>query len=83
MIDAKMVRDIATKYIYDRCPAVVGVGKEKNVFCRFYLLRASASRARESPISQLTRKKNKCDTGLSVESLEHAWILAFSRVMHA
>ncbi|KAJ7331283.1 hypothetical protein OS493_020073 [Desmophyllum pertusum] len=26
MIDAKMVRDIATKYIYDRCPAVVGVG---------------------------------------------------------
>ena len=27
MIDAKMVRDIATKYIYDRCPAVVGVGK--------------------------------------------------------
>lgn len=27
MIDAKMVRNIATKYIYDRCPAVVGVGK--------------------------------------------------------
>lgn len=28
MIDAKMVRNIATKYIYDRCPAVVGVGKD-------------------------------------------------------
>ena len=28
MVDAKMVRDIATKYIYDRCPAVVGVGKK-------------------------------------------------------
>ena len=28
MIDAKMVRNIATKYIYDRCPAVVGVGKQ-------------------------------------------------------
>lgn len=27
MIDANMVRSIATKYIYDRCPAVVGVGK--------------------------------------------------------
>ena len=27
MIDAKMIRDVATKYIYDRCPAVVGVGK--------------------------------------------------------
>ena len=27
MVDAKMVRNIATKYIYDRCPAVVGVGK--------------------------------------------------------
>jgi len=26
MIDAKMVREIASKYIYDRCPAVVGVG---------------------------------------------------------
>lgn len=26
MIDAKMIRDVATKYIYDRCPAVVGVG---------------------------------------------------------
>jgi len=28
MIDAKMVREIASKYIYDRCPAIVGVGKE-------------------------------------------------------
>ena len=27
MMDAKMIRDVATKYIYDRCPAVVGVGK--------------------------------------------------------
>ncbi|XP_001631568.2 mitochondrial-processing peptidase subunit beta [Nematostella vectensis] len=26
MIDAKTVKDVATKYIYDRCPAVVGVG---------------------------------------------------------
>ena len=31
MIDAKMVREIASKYIYDRCPAIVGVGKEKLV----------------------------------------------------
>ena len=30
MVDAKMVRDIATKYIYDRCPAVVGVGKKNS-----------------------------------------------------
>lgn len=27
MIDAKTVKEVATKYIYDRCPAVVGVGK--------------------------------------------------------
>ncbi|KXJ11833.1 mitochondrial-processing peptidase subunit beta [Exaiptasia diaphana] len=26
MIDAKTVKEVATKYIYDRCPAVVGVG---------------------------------------------------------
>merc|ERR1719402_1345820 len=26
MIDAKMVKDICTKYIYDKCPAVAGVG---------------------------------------------------------
>ena len=32
MVDAKMVRDIATKYIYDRCPAVVGVGKKILLF---------------------------------------------------
>ena len=32
MVDAKMVRDIATKYIYDRCPAVVGVGKKIILF---------------------------------------------------
>ena len=31
MIDAKMVREIASKYIYDRCPAIVGVGKENLV----------------------------------------------------
>ena len=31
MIDAKMVREIASKYIYDRCPAIVGVGKEQLV----------------------------------------------------
>ena len=37
MVDAKMVRDIATKYIYDRCPAVVGVGKE--IFVLFYNFR--------------------------------------------
>ena len=36
MVDAKMVRDIATKYIYDRCPAVVGVGKK--IFLLFYKL---------------------------------------------
>lgn len=36
MVDAKMVRDIATKYIYDRCPAVVGVGKK--VLLLFYKL---------------------------------------------
>lgn len=26
MIDAKTVKEVATKYIYDRCPAVVAVG---------------------------------------------------------
>jgi len=26
MVDAKMVKDICTKYIYDKCPAVAGVG---------------------------------------------------------
>ena len=36
MVDAKMVRDIATKYIYDRCPAVVGVGKK--ILLLFYKL---------------------------------------------
>lgn len=35
MVDAKMVRDIATKYIYDRCPAVVGVGKKILLFYKF------------------------------------------------
>jgi predicted Zn-dependent peptidase len=25
-IDAKVIRDVATRYIYDQCPAVVGVG---------------------------------------------------------
>ena len=27
MIDAQTVKDVATKYLYDRCPAVVGIGK--------------------------------------------------------
>ena len=27
MIDAKTVREVATKYIYDKCPAVVGIGE--------------------------------------------------------
>ena len=36
MVDAKMVRDIATKYIYDRGPAVVGVGKK--ILLLFYKL---------------------------------------------
>ena len=27
MIDAKAVKAVATKYIYDKCPAVVGIGK--------------------------------------------------------
>merc|ERR1719433_399137 len=26
MIDAKTIRDVATKYIYDRCPAIAGIG---------------------------------------------------------
>jgi len=27
MIDAKAVKEVCTKYIYDKCPAVAGVGK--------------------------------------------------------
>ncbi len=27
MIDAKTVKQVATKYIYDKCPAVAGIGK--------------------------------------------------------
>ena len=38
MVDAKMVRDIATKYIYDRCPAVVGVGKKILLFYKLSLI---------------------------------------------
>ena len=26
MIDAKAVKEVCTKYIYDKCPAVAGVG---------------------------------------------------------
>lgn len=26
MIDAQMVKDVCTKYIYDKCPAVAGIG---------------------------------------------------------
>ena len=37
MIDAKMVRNIATKYIYDRCPAVVGVGKKSWKIAPYFL----------------------------------------------
>ena len=49
MIDAKMVREIASKYIYDRCPAIVGVGKKIACFIvshehpRCNVRRASAS----------------------------------------
>ena len=30
MIDAKMVKEVCNKYIYDKCPAVIGVGKSAN-----------------------------------------------------
>ena len=26
-VNAQVVRDVCTRYIYDKCPAVVGVGK--------------------------------------------------------
>ena len=31
MINAKMVKEVCNKYIYDQCPAVVGVGKLVNL----------------------------------------------------
>ena len=46
MIDAKMVREIASKYIYDRCPAIVGVGKEKLVLLFHMGIHAAISVAR-------------------------------------
>ncbi len=26
-VDAKVVRDVCNKYLYDKCPAIVGIGK--------------------------------------------------------
>ena len=46
MIDAKMVREIASKYIYDRCPAIVGVGKENLVLLFHTGIHAAISVAR-------------------------------------
>ncbi|KAK3700692.1 hypothetical protein QZH41_015644 [Actinostola sp. cb2023] len=37
MIDAKTVKEVATKYIYDRCPAVVGVGMYSHFIQPFQL----------------------------------------------
>ena len=27
-VDAKVVRDVCSRYLYDHCPAVVGIGEE-------------------------------------------------------
>lgn len=37
-VTPKMVRDVCTKYIYDKCPAVAAVGE----FCHFILFTATS-----------------------------------------
>lgn len=37
-VDAKVVRDVCSKYIYDQCPALVGIGKQRVIYSQIIIL---------------------------------------------
>ena len=52
-VDANRVREVCMKYIYDRCPAVVGVGQYLNAIHKARLVKCFVSHS-VGPIEQLT-----------------------------